>query len=109
MPAYVEYELEEGVTILIEAPEDESSGIVKASRGEGPVVKAKKKFREAFDEVNVQAKILVEEIEELHVEEAEIKFGVTTAGEVGNLAIGKVGLDINYEITLKWKKPAVGV
>ena len=106
MPAYVEYELDEGVTILIEAPDDEAGGIVKAARDASPIVRAKKKFREAFDEVKAQAKILVEEIEELHVDEAEIKFGLTTAGEVGNLAIGKVGLDVNYEITLTWRKPS---
>jgi hypothetical protein len=107
VPAYVEYELDEGVTILIEAPEDETEGIVQSSRGEGPVVRAKKKFREALDEVKLQAKILVEEIEELHVDEAEVKFGLTAIGEAGNMAIGKVGLDVNYEITLTWKKPSV--
>jgi len=30
----------------------------------------------------------VEEIEELCIEEAEIKFGINTVGEVGNIAIG---------------------
>ena len=38
-------------------------------------------------------------------DEAEIKFGVSTVGELGNMAIGKVGAGVNYEITLKWKKP----
>lgn len=103
MPAYVEYELDNGVTILIEAPEEEFEGIVKASRRDEPIIRAKKKFREALAAAKDQAKILLEEIEELHVEEAEIKFGLTTTGEVGNLAIGKVGIDVNYEITLKWK------
>ena len=51
--------------------------------------------------------MLVEEIEDLHVEEAEIKFGINTVGEIGNMAIGKVGVRVNYEVTLKWKKPIV--
>jgi len=43
------------------------------------------------------------EINDLHVEEAEVKFGINTVGELGNIAIGKVG--VNYAITLKWKSP----
>ena len=42
---------------------------------------------------------------DLHVEEAEIKFGLKTVGEAGVFAIGKVGGEMNYEVTLKWKKP----
>jgi len=41
----------------------------------------------------------------LHVEEAEVKFGINTVCELGNMAIGKVGVGVNYEVTLKWKKP----
>lgn len=45
------------------------------------------------------------EINDLHVEEAEVKFGINTVGELGNIAIGKVGVGVNYAITLKWKTP----
>jgi hypothetical protein len=48
----------------------------------------------------------LKEIEELHVEEAEVKFGINTVGELGNMAIGKLGVGVNYEVTLKWKKPS---
>lgn len=37
---------------------------------------------------------LVEEIEELHIEDAKIKFGINTVGDVGNIAIGKVGVGV---------------
>ena len=67
-------------------------------------MKAKKTFREALSDVKVQARMLVEEIEDLHVDEAEIKFGINTVGEMGNIAIGKIGVGVNYEVTLKWKK-----
>jgi len=36
--------------------------------------------------------MLVEEIEDIHVEDVEIKFGINTVGEIGNIAIGKVGV-----------------
>lgn len=69
-------------------------------------MKAKKGFADALKDFRAQAKLLLSEIEELHVNEAEIKFGINTAGELGNLAIGKVGVGVNYEVTLKWAKPA---
>jgi len=107
MSTYVEYQLDENTTILIEAPDDEASEIIKASRDPGEVasVKAKKSFTEALGGIKAQAKFLLKEIEELHVEEAEIKFGFNTVGELGNLAIGKIGVGVNYEVTLKWKLP----
>jgi hypothetical protein len=107
MLTYIEYDLGDGVTILIEAPEGEAGGLVKASRGDGEVtkIKAKKNFSDALKDVRAQAKLLLQEIEELHVSEAEIKFGINTVGELGNMAIGRVGMGVNYEVMLKWKKP----
>jgi len=67
--------------------------------------KAKKSFSDAIKDVKTQAKLLIKEVEDLHVTEAEIKFGINTVGEVGNMAIGKLGVGMNYEVTLKWKKP----
>ena len=107
MPTYIEYDLDDGTTILIEAPDIDDSGIVKASRKVGDVskVKAKKGFTDALKDVRSQARLLLTEIEELNVSEAEIKFGINTVGELGNMAIGKLGIGVNYEVTLKWKKP----
>ena len=50
MPTYIEYQLDENTTILIEAPAEETGGIVKAARGEGEPVKvqAKKSFSDAL-------------------------------------------------------------
>lgn len=108
MLTYIEYDLGEGATILIEAPASEkTASVVEAGRqlGEIAPVKAKKGFQEALKDVKTQAKLLLKEVEDLHVNEAEIKFGINTVGELGNLAIGKIGLGVNYEVTLKWVKP----
>ena len=107
MSTYVEYDLGEGASILIEAPESEDSGIVKASPNVGDVskVKAKKGFTDALKDIRSQARLLLAQIEELQVSEAEVKFGINTVGELGNMAIGKIGVGVNYEVTLKWKKP----
>jgi hypothetical protein len=110
MPSYIEYQLDENTTILIEAPLG-NSGIVNASHESGDIVKARaqKSFTAALKEIQVQAKLLLKEIEELHVEEAEVKFGINTVGELGNMAIGKLGVGVNYEVTLKWKKAAPSI
>lgn len=107
MPTYIEYDLGDGATVLIEGPDEEASGLVKAAnKGEPTKRKAQKGFTDALKEIRTQAKLLLNEIEELHVSEAEIKFGINTVGELGNMAIGKVGVGVNYEVTLKWSKPA---
>ena len=106
MPTFIEYDLGNGHTLLVQAVETDVGNVVMASRGgENVIIKAKKSFADAFKEAKVQAVLLIEQIEELPVSEAEIKFGLTTSGELGNMAIGKVGLGVNYEVTLKWKKP----
>ncbi len=104
MSKFVEYELEEGATILIETSE-ETGGVVQARRGEVDIVKSRKKFSDVLKNAKAQAGLLMKEIESLHVDEAEVKFGLTTIGEVGNIAIGKIGMGVNYEVTLRWKKP----
>jgi len=107
MPTYVEYDLGDGTTVLIEGPKkEEGGGLVPAGlkKDDKPTVKAQKSFAAALKDVRAQAKFLLGEIEELNVQEAEVKFGVNTVGELGNLAIGKLGIGVNYEVTLKWKK-----
>jgi hypothetical protein len=44
----------------------------------------------------------------LHAEETELKFGLKSIGEAGIFAISKVGREMNYEVTLKWRKDEKG-
>ena len=55
MPAYIEYQLDENTTILVEAP-DGAGGIVKASHAAGEVakVKARKTFTDALKEFGLK-------------------------------------------------------
>ncbi|MBT7081815.1 MAG: hypothetical protein HN855_07165 [Anaerolineae bacterium] len=96
--------MDENTTILIKAPKDVNSGIVRASRGAGEPVQSKLNFKQAFANVKGSIKAVMAEFDDLHVEEAEIKFGLKSIGEAGIFAIGKVGGEMNYEVTLKWKK-----
>ena len=61
MTTYIEYDLEDGATILIEAPENGIGRVVKAARGDSEVTKAraKKSFSDALKDVRAQAKLLL--------------------------------------------------
>jgi hypothetical protein len=100
---FIEYDLEDGTTILVMAPESASSGVVQASRTKDTVIiKAIKKFEEAFEPIKKQAISLRRTFIDLQADEVEVSFSLTADGEVGNFAIGKAGVEANYEVTLKW-------
>jgi hypothetical protein len=103
MPNYIEYKLEDDSTVLIEV--EERGGVVKASNKSDESKPSKLNFKQAFASVRMSIKEVMSEFDNLHVEEAEIKFGIKSTGEAGIFAIGKVGGEMNYEVTLKWKKP----
>jgi len=103
MPSYIEYSLDDGSTILIEV--EEHGGVVRASNKLGETTPSKLNFKQAFASARTSIKEVIAEFDDLHIDDAEIKFGLKSIGEAGNIAIGKVGGEINFEVTLKWKKP----
>jgi hypothetical protein len=103
MTHYIEYELEDGTKVMVEG-EEPAGGVVRASRS-SEATKSKIGFKEAFAGARASIREVIAEFEDLHVYEAEIKFGMKSTGEAGIFAIGKVGGEMNYEVTLKWKKP----
>jgi hypothetical protein len=104
MTTYIEYENDDGSTILIELAEA-TGRVVKASNKGLKVVETGKKFKEAFASIRGTIKDLVAEMNSLKVEEGEVKFGLKALAEAGGFVVGKVGGEMNYEVTLKWKKP----
>lgn len=107
MTIYFEYELDNGTVILVEG-NDEQGGVVKASSG-GEIIRVGGKFAEALESVKRSARLLREKLDDLIADEIEVKFGLKATGEVGNsfFAIGKLGTEANYEVTLKWKKSQI--
>lgn len=104
MPTYIEYQNDDGSTVLIELVEA-SDGVVKASRDGLKVVETGRKFKEAFAGIRSTIKDLVAEMNALKVAEGEVKFGLKALAEANVLAVGKMGGEVNYEVTLKWKTP----
>ena len=101
MTSYIEYPLENGDTILVEV--EETGRMVRAARGDEPI-SSKMDFKKAFTSVKASIREVIAEFDDLLIEEAEIKFGIKATGEAGIFAISKVGGEMNYEVTLKWRK-----
>ena len=104
MATYIEYKLDDGSKVLVEL-EEESGGVVRASRHGLKVVETGKTFSEALSSVRGSIKAIIAEIDALQIEEGEVKFGLKALAEAGVFAVGKVGGEMNYEVTLKWRKP----
>ena len=104
MPTYIEYKNDDGSTVLVELAEA-TGGVVRASRNGVSVVESGKKFREAFSSIRGTIRDLVAEMDALQIEEGEVKFGLKALAEAGMLVVGRVGGEMNYEVTLKWRKP----
>ncbi|MEK7787621.1 MAG: CU044_2847 family protein [Chloroflexota bacterium] len=107
MATYIEYELEDGSKFLVEVKELEGGGVVKAAnrtdKDGNIIVKAGKKFGEALDGVQAQAKEFIVKLKPTAADEIEVKFSLKSTGELGNFAVGSVGVEAAYEVTLKWK------
>lgn len=107
MATYVEYQLDDGSTLLIEVDEQEEGGVVKVARDDGNVfIQAGKKFREAIRSAKASTLTLLSELNDLPIDEMQVSFGLKSTGEAGFFAVGKVGMEANYQVTLKWKKPS---
>ena len=56
--------------------------------------------------LNVRAFLAAADALEEPPAEMEITFGLKATGEVGNLAVGKVAGESNYQVKMTWRRPA---
>lgn len=107
MATYIEYVLEDGSKLLVEA--DESTiGAIKAADASGNIIiKAEEKFQDAVKFIKSSTSTLRQELKELEADDIEVTFGIKTIGEIGLFAICKTGAEMNYQVTLKWSKKAI--
>ena len=111
-PRYIEFPLEAGGTILIETPDLQErlqSGFVKGGQNDAAkeaAIAASQSFDASVENVRRAADLLVGKLRSISAppDELTVSFGLKASGDLGNLAIGKVGGEANYAVTLKWKK-----
>jgi hypothetical protein len=105
MPTYMKYVLEDGSELLVEA--EDQPGIVEASQEEDGVeqVQADKTFNEALAGVKSSVIAFRQELAVLEMDEVEVTFGIKVATSGGLFAVVRASAEVNYTVTLKWKKP----
>jgi hypothetical protein len=99
---FIEYQIDDETTILIQSRDREETGMVKAALTEEQPEKAAKKFEEALEPVHRVALALRKKLVDLRADETEVTFGLTTTGKLGNFAIAEVGVEANFSVKLKW-------
>jgi Trypsin-co-occurring domain 1 len=104
MTTYIEYTLEDGGTLLIEADEETEGAIKAADKHGNVIIKAEKMLKDALASVKQSVSTLRKELSELQADEVEVTFGIKTVGEVGLFAICKAGGEMNYEVKLHWAR-----
>lgn len=110
MTTYIEYQLDDGTTLLIETEEEKTAGVTRTGRGKDSNVikKTNTKFQDALVSVKSSAHYLRQQLNELKADEVEVTFGLKATGEAGNFAIGRVGMAANYTVKLKWRNEESG-
>lgn len=117
MANYIQFTTSDGNTMLVEVDEEETAGqkgVQKAGLREiagKTIAVAQTSFENAVQQtLRYNAQVFLQSIVGLPIlpDEAEITFGLKITGEIGNIAVGKVGGETNYTIRLTWKSEAKG-
>lgn len=117
MTQYIAFENPDGTQTLVEVSEKEVARApgqpVKAGLADkvGDFVKvATTSFQDAIaGAIHTNAQALQQGIQQISPPptEVEIQFALKATGEMGNVAVGKVGGDTNYSVKLMWKPAPV--
>ncbi len=101
----VEYELEDGGTILAEVSEDIASG--GKLRGEAPAVakKALDTLEASLEKLKPAASAIISKLRDLKdsPEQVAVEFGIKLSAAAG-VILASSGAEANFKVTLSWKK-----
>lgn len=110
MPKYLDFQTSDNGHILVEVDEKEiPAGVEKAGLRDmvGKAVAAAQTLFDSAIQVAVQVNVetFYQAIQRLPhpPSDVEITFGLKATGELGNIAISKLGAESNYTVKLSWK------
>jgi hypothetical protein len=106
---YVEFPLEVGGSIVIEAadePARTSTGFLRGDEARPAASAALQSFDASVEGVRRSADLLVSKLRALSSlpDEMTISFTLKASGELGGLAVGRGDNDANFNVTLKWQR-----
>ena len=105
MAQVVEYPLEDGGVLLIQAAEADAQagGLGLASPTEERVKKAGETLESALAQVTPALKTVSGALRELSPDELTVEFGLTLTAETG-VVIAKGSAEVHFTVTLSWAK-----
>ena len=106
MTRLVEFQVDDGDSILVEVEDVESDELTPASKVPGEIaIRAEKTFGEALERIEPMIHKIKDKLDAATqpADEVEVKFSVKLSGELGAV-LTKVGGEATYEITLRWQK-----
>jgi hypothetical protein len=101
MKQLVEYELEDGSTIIVEVDLPEAS-IERAGRGD-QIIKAKERFGEALEQIKPVAQTVFSKLGSLSADEIGVEFGIKLGAKAG-VIIASADTEANFTVSLTWKR-----
>jgi len=108
MKRLVEFPLEDGSSMLVEVDEPEpEGGVVRAARPGEIVARSQQTFEQALEKVKPAAGLVIQKLRSLSdpPDEIDVEFGLKLSAEAGAALLAAAGVEANYRITLRWKKP----
>jgi hypothetical protein len=105
MKRLVEFELEDGGSILVEVEVLEEAGMVPAAAAREVPEKARQSFEAALEKIRPAAQAIIAKLRALHdpPDEIEVEFGLKMSAEAGAV-VAATGLEANYRVTLTWRR-----
>jgi len=101
---YVEFPLEGGGSIFIEASEEIGRGSAGFLRGEGAGQKSEHSFDSTVESIRRSADLMLTKLRGLSTapDELAITFSLKASQELGGLMVSKGAQDSNFNVTLRW-------
>jgi Trypsin-co-occurring domain 1 len=113
MANYIQFVSSDGSTMLVEVAESEMQSQggrqkagLKDTIGKGLAVAGTSLDDAIKHVIHDNAHAFIQSVGSLQIKpsEAAITFGLKVTGEAGNIAVGQVGGEVNYTVTLTWKR-----
>ncbi|MEM9770881.1 MAG: CU044_2847 family protein [Cyanobacteria bacterium P01_D01_bin.73] len=108
MSQLVQFELEDGETILVELQDGSAGSLEPVSKKKLnglEAVKSSKTLAQAVDQLRPIASLLKSRLDDIKnpADEVSVKFGVKLSGQAG-MILTKVGAETTFEISMTWHK-----
>jgi hypothetical protein len=104
MKRIVEYELEDGGSILVEVDVPEGGGFERVSRTD-EITKASISFDQALDQVKPVAQKVIKKLRDITdpPDEITVEFGLKLGAKAG-MVLASADAEANYTVTLTWNR-----